>query len=88
MNTIDKLNNALDSFVKIYLDNPELTNEFKKPLTVLSEAIIEVENLAIHGVSQQRELLIGFTKYISDKTDMWRIPIDEHEVDEFIKTNL
>ncbi len=45
------------------------------------------EQLLLHGVSQQRELLIAFTEHINKETEMWRIPINKHEIDEFLAIN-
>ena len=47
----------------------------------------ENKGLHIGVVSQQRELLVSFVKYIEEKTDMWRIPINEYEIDEYLETN-
>ena len=60
MNTIDKLNNTLGYLTAMSFDRPELSNDLVEPLNTLSEAISEVENLSLSGVSQQRELLIAF----------------------------
>ena len=57
MNTVYKLNNVLGWLTAMNFDKPELSNDLEEPLNVLSEAISEVENLSLSGVSQQRELL-------------------------------
>lgn len=49
MNTVDKLNNVLGWLTAMNFDKPELSNYLEEPLNVLSEAISEVENLAIHS---------------------------------------
>ena len=49
MNTVDKLNNVLGWLTAMNFDNPELSNYLEEPLNVLSEAISEVENMAIHS---------------------------------------
>lgn len=54
MNTIDKLNNTLGYLTAMSFDRPELSNDLVEPLNTLSEAISEVENLYLSGVSQQR----------------------------------
>ena len=60
MNTIDKLNNTLGYLTAMSFDRPELSNDLVEPLNTLSEAISEVENLSLSGVSQHRELFLGF----------------------------
>ena len=52
MNTIDKLNNVLGYLTAMSFDRPELSNDLVEPLNTLSEAISEVENLSLSGVSQ------------------------------------
>ena len=70
MNTIDKLNNTLGYLTAMSFDRPELSNDLVEPLNTLSEAISEVENLSLSGVSQQRELLIAdMIKMIKSYTD-------------------
>ena len=51
MNTIDKLNNTLGYLTAMSFDRPELSNDLVEPLNTLSEAISEVENLSLSGVS-------------------------------------
>ena len=67
MNTIDKLNNTLGYLTAMSFDRPELSNDLVEPLNTLSEAISEVENLSLSGVSQQRELLIAFTNFLNER---------------------
>lgn len=62
MNTIDKLNNTLGYLTAMSFDRPELSNDLVEPLNTLSEAISEVENLSLSGVSQQRELITKYNK--------------------------
>ena len=73
MNTIDKLNNTLGYLTAMSFDRPELSNDLVEPLNTLSEAISEVENLSLSGVSQQREqfadLLIWY-KYNVNKDNI------------------
>ena len=59
MNTIDKLNNTLGYLTAMSFDRPELSNDLVEPLNTLSEAISEVENLSLSGVSHQSELCEG-----------------------------
>ena len=47
MNTVDKLNNVLGWLTAMNFDKPELSNDLEEPLNVLSEAISEVENIAV-----------------------------------------
>ena len=84
MNTIDKLNNTLGYLTAMSFDRPELSNDLVEPLNTLSEAISEVENLSLSGVSQQRELL---QKIESVKNFEWGInPVDnENRMCELIK---
>jgi len=56
----EKLNNVLGYLTAMSFDKPELSNDLIEPLNTLSEAISEVENLSLSGVSQQRELLPDF----------------------------
>ena len=82
MNTVDKLNNTLGYLTAMSFDKPELSNELAEPLNTLSEAISEVENLALSAVSQQRELLIAFAKYMEE--DKMYARHDEANVDDFL----
>ena len=84
MNTIDKLNNTLGYLTAMSFDRPELSNDLVEPLNTLSEAISEVENLSLSGVSQQREQL---QKIESVKNFEWGInPVDnENRMCELIK---
>ena len=68
MNTIDKLNNTLGYLTAMSFDRPELSNDLVEPLNTLSEAISEVENLSLSGVSQQRELLDLLTEIANSDT--------------------
>ena len=63
MNTVDKLNNTLGYLTAMSFDKPELSNDLVDPLNTLSEAISEVENLSLSGVSQHRELLKAFLNW-------------------------
>lgn len=69
MNTVDKLNNTLGYLTAMSFDKPELSNELVEPLNTLSEAISEVENLALSGVSQHRELLLAYEIYNASEDD-------------------
>jgi len=65
MTTEEKLNNVLGYLTAMSFDKPELSNDLIEPLNTLSEAISEVENLSLSGVSQQRELLIELLDWLS-----------------------
>ena len=84
MNTIDKLNNVLGYLTAMSFDRPELSNDLVEPLNTLSEAISEVENLSLSGVSQQRELLLAFLKCYNNG-DVTEYGVNE--VDDFLKHN-
>ena len=71
MNTIDKLNNTLGYLTAMSFDRPELSNDLVEPLNTLSEAISEVENLSLSGVSQQRQLLKAFAHECNNSTDTY-----------------
>ena len=71
MNTIDKLNNTLGYLTAMSFDRPELSNDLVEPLNTLSEAISEVENLSLSGVSQQRQLLKAFADEFNNSTDTY-----------------
>jgi len=77
MNTIDKLNNTLGYLTAMSFDRPELSNDLVEPLNTLSEAISEVENLYLYGVSQQSELLLGFQK--SEYFDLYEQGVLEYK---------
>ena len=77
MNTIDKLNNTLGYLTAMSFDRPELSNDLVEPLNTLSEAISEVENLSLSGVSQQREQLLGFKK--SEYFDLYEQGVLEYK---------
>ena len=66
MNTIDKLNNTLGYLTAMSFDKPELSNDLVEPLNTLSEAISEVENLSLSGVSQQRGLFVAMFDKMTD----------------------
>ena len=51
MTTEEKLNNVLGYLTAMSFDKPELSNDLVEPLNTLSEAISEVENLSLSGVS-------------------------------------
>jgi hypothetical protein len=85
MNTIDKLNNTLGYLTAMSFDRPELSNDLVEPLNTLSEAISEVENLYLSGVSNRRELLIATLHGWQDYKDQG-ISIEDY-VDE-IESNL
>ena len=51
MTTEEKLNNVLGYLTAMSFDKPELSNDLIEPLNTLSEAISEVENLSLSGVS-------------------------------------
>jgi hypothetical protein len=82
MNTIDKLNNTLGYLTAMSFDRPELSNDLIEPLNTLSEAISEVENLSLSGVSQQRELLKAFKK--NHIHNFGNTPITINELEEYI----
>jgi hypothetical protein len=64
---------------------PESISVYKALLQVWNECQQEHnEQLRLHIVNQQRELLIAFIEYVNKETEIWRIPIYEHEVDEFL----
>ena len=57
-NVVGKLNNVLGWLTAMNFDKPELSNHLEEPLNVLSEAISDVENLAIHDIVIRREQLV------------------------------
>ena len=87
MNTIDKLNNTLGYLTAMSFDRPELSNDLVEPLNTLSEAISEVENLSLSGVSQQREPLIAFAEDWNTKNDTDQVEITEDDIDDYLAIN-
>ena len=83
MNTIDKLNNTLGYLTAMSFDRPELSNDLVEPLNTLSEAISEVENLSLSGVSQQRELLL-FRKWQEENWNNVYLYEDKFMVDTYL----
>ena len=67
MTTEEKLNNVLGYLTAMSFDKPELSNDLVEPLNTLSEAISEVENLSLSGVSNRRELLDAFVDKYNDR---------------------
>ena len=88
MNTIDKLNNTLGYLTAMSFDRPELINNLVEPLNTLSEAISEVENLSLYGVSHRRELLLDFLKWQSTAYSCTNnLEGNSKEIDLYLKSN-
>jgi len=84
MKQLQDLLDWLDSFEKLPFE-PTRQNVVEKIWQLQSE--IELEEFAIHNVSQQRELLKGFASKFNDKLDRGDgIAIMDWMIDEFLET--
>lgn len=68
----------------------KLSEELKENDGITSVMIIDdmVRIVDKYTKSQYRELLLAFTKDMTERTDMWRIPIEDFEVDRFLDKNI
>lgn len=73
----------VDCFVESDLDVEEYVQYEVRDL--IKEAVNE--QLRLYSVSQQRELLLAFREYYNNKTEMYKLGIDEFEIEDFLANN-